>query len=161
MNRAETSDCPYSSGQTSARITPSDVSRRRIPLACPSLTSTPAGPTVIPSSPGGDKPFVLSLSKHLEGWRGISAPRQHQPSARPNHFPFSFAFQFRPSLQRPNVRPHHVIVRLPAPHQLRLPVLHKHNRRPQRQVVVASHLQHVPPRLRHRHEISPVQLLHR
>src|SRR6266567_3736311 len=34
---------------------------------------TTAGPTVIPSSPGGDKPFVLSLSKHLEGWRGISA----------------------------------------------------------------------------------------
>src|SRR5947208_15661991 len=33
-----------------------DVSRRRITFGCPSLTSTPAGPTVIPSSPGGDKP---------------------------------------------------------------------------------------------------------
>src|SRR5436309_10069925 len=145
MNRAETSDCPYSSGQTSARITSSYVSRRRITLACPSLTSTPAGPTVIPSSPGGDKPFVLSLSKHLEGWRGISAPRQHQPSARPNHFPFSFAFQFRPSLQRPNVRPHHVIVRLPPPHQPRLPVVHQHTSRPNRQLDVARQRQTVRP----------------
>src|SRR5438093_2020878 len=43
-----------------------------------------------------------------------------------------------PLLQRPNVRPHHVLGRLPAPHHLWLPVAHQHTRRPNRHSELAG-----------------------